>query len=141
MLLSQDLVVALQTLPSSSFDLLEHGMSSSGPTFPPSSSDLPEPGMSSSGPTFPPPFDSDQDLILISSQNESSDTILQNFANNTIDANDDLWLDVQRDDLWCICLAFYKLAMKHTERLKKNLCVKFLGFGELGIDAGALRRR
>ena len=66
-------------------------------------------------------------------------TILQNFANNAIDSSDDFWLNVKRDDLWCICLAFYKLAIKHPERLRKNLCVKFVGFGELGIDAGAVR--
>ncbi len=107
---------------------------------PSSTVDIHEPGMSSGGPTFPPsPLGSDQDLILISSQNESLYTILQNFANNVIDSSDDFWLDVKRDDLWCICLAFYKLAIKHPERLRKNLCVKFVGFGESGIDAGALR--
>ena len=48
-------------------------------------------------------------------------------------------MDVVRDDVWCICLGFYKLALKHQERLAKNLSVKFIGSGEMGIDAGALR--
>ena len=41
--------------------------------------------------------------------------------------------------MWQTCLSFYKVALKHPERLKNNLFVKFVGNGEQGIDAGALR--
>ena len=91
-------------------------------TFPFFSLDVHEQGLSSCGWTIlSSSFDSDQDLILLSplDQNKSLHDILQNFAINVVDSNDDLWLDVNRDDLWCTCLAFYKLALKHPERLKK----------------------
>ena len=118
-----DVISSSSTVPSSSLDVHEQGLSICGSTFLSSSSD------------------SDQDLILLSplGQNKSLHDILRKFANNVVDSNDDLWLNVNRDDLWCICLAFYKLALKHPERLKKNLCVKFVESGESGIDAGALR--
>ena len=48
-------------------------------------------------------------------------------------------MDVNRDDVWCICLGSYKTALKHPERLAKNLSVKFVRSGEMGIDVGALR--
>ena len=93
-------------VPSSSLDVHEQGFSICGSTFLSSSSD------------------SDQDLILLSpvGQNKSLHDILPNFANKVVYSNDDLWFDVNRDDLWCICLAFYKLVLKHLERQKKSLC-------------------
>ncbi|XP_028408827.1 uncharacterized protein LOC114531418 [Dendronephthya gigantea] len=68
---------------------------------------------------------------------EPVDIILKNFVGN---ADNDIWVDVNRDDLWCLCLSFYKIALKHPDRLSKNLCVRFVGSGEMGIDAGALRK-
>ena len=58
----------------------------------------------------------------ISSCDDPVDIILKNFATNIINSDDYLWVDVVRDDVWCICLGFYKLALKHQERLAKNLC-------------------
>ena len=81
----------------------------------------------------------DNGLLLITSYDEPVHVILMNFASNAIDADNDIWVDVNRDDVWCICLGFYKTALKHPERLAKNLCVKFVGSGEMGIDVGALR--
>lgn len=81
----------------------------------------------------------DNDLLLITSHDEPVHIILENLATNAIDHENDIWVDVNRDDVWCICLGFYKNALKHPEKLAKNLCVKFVGSGELGIDVGALR--
>ena len=36
-------------------------------------------------------------------------------------------------------MGFYKAAIKHPDRLKRNLCVKFVDSGELSIDTGPLR--
>lgn len=81
----------------------------------------------------------DNDLLLITSHDEPVHVIFMNFASNAIDTDNDIWVDVNRDDVWCICLGFYKTALKHPERLAKNLFVKFVGSGEMGIDVGALR--
>ena len=85
-----------------------------------------------------PSLSSADSFPLISSCDEPVHAILKNFARNAINCEDDLWIDVRRDDVWCICLGFYKTALKHQERLSKNLSVKFVGSGEMGIDAGAL---
>ena len=76
---------------------------------------------------------------LISPYDEPVHVILKNFATSAINSEHDLWVDVKRDEIWCICLGFYKTAMKHPERLVKNLSVRFVGSGEMGSDAGALR--
>ena len=81
----------------------------------------------------------DNDPLLITSHDEPVHVILMNFASNAIDTDNDILVDVNRDDVWCICLGFYKAALKHPERLAKNLSVKFVGSGEMGIDVGALR--
>ena len=83
----------------------------------------------------------DNDLLLITSHDEPVHVILMNFASNAIDTDNDILVDVNRDDVWCICLGFYKTALKHPERLAKNLSVKFVGSGEMGIDVGALRNK
>ena len=37
------------------------------------------------------------------------------------------------------CLGFYKVAIKHPERVRNNFCVQCVETGEKGIDGGALR--
>ena len=45
-------------------------------------------------------------------------------------------ITVERGNIWCYILAFYKKALNDKERLKKKLVVSFES--EEGIDAGAL---
>ena len=45
-------------------------------------------------------------------------------------------ITVERGNIWCHILAFYKKALNDKERLKKKLVVSFEG--KVGIDAGAL---
>ena len=70
---------------------------------------------------------------------ESVDVILSSFSKDIINDSQDMKLEVKRDEVWCACLAFYKVALKHQERLNRNLFVKFIDSGENGIDAGALK--
>ena len=77
-----------------------------------------------------------------SGQNKDELTIqqvLKNHADRIIDSYDDQKLQVERDDIWRSCLAFYKMGLKDHNRLKKNLFVEFIGSGEHGIDGGALK--
>ena len=65
--------------------------------------------------------------------------VLKSHAERIIDSYNDEKLQVERDDIWRSCLAFYKMGLKDDGRLKKNLFVEFIGSGEHGIDCGALK--
>lgn len=53
-----------------------------------------------------------------------------------VNSGDELNITVERDNLWCNILAFYKKTLTDKARLRKKLVVSFEG--EDGVDAGAL---
>lgn len=71
--------------------------------------------------------------------NEPVDVILKSHIKEVVNEENDTSLDVERDDVWRACLGFYKVAIKHPERLRNNFYVQFVETGEKGIDGGALR--
>ena len=61
--------------------------------------------------------------------------VLREYRENT-QATEEINITVERKNIWCHILAFYKKGLNDKERLKKKLVVSFEG--EEGIDAGAL---
>ena len=53
-----------------------------------------------------------------------------------VNSADELNITVERDNIWCNILAFYKKSLTDKARLRKKLVVTFQG--EDGVDAGAL---
>ena len=78
-------------------------------------------------------------MELVVPANEPVDVILKSHIKEVINDENDTSLDVSRDDVWHACLGFYKVAIKHPERLRNNFYVQFVETGEKGIDGGALK--
>ena len=53
-----------------------------------------------------------------------------------LQAGEELNITIERENIWCNILAFYKKALTDKQRLRKKLVVTF--DGEDGVDAGAL---
>ena len=64
--------------------------------------------------------------------NEPVNVILKSYAYRVIDSCEDTTLEVNREEVWQTCLSFYKVALKHPERLKKNL-LSLLVMGNKGL--------
>ena len=85
------------------------------------------------------PFSTADSAFFETGQEVSIQKVLKNHAEKVIDTCNDQKLEVEREEIWRSCLAFYKMGLKDTDRLKKNLFVEFIGSGEQGIDCGALK--
>lgn len=85
-------------------------------------------------------FDEVVDVLLKKSEPKSPPSlysIIHSLSAKLINLDEDLQLCMNRSCIWNKAKSFYKVSLKHPERLKKNLMVRFAG--EEGIDGGALR--
>lgn len=76
---------------------------------------------------------------LVSQGGEQSTPTLEEVLTRyktQLQTQEELNLIVERENIWCNILAFYKKALDDKQRLKKKLVVTF--DGEDGVDAGAL---
>ena len=76
---------------------------------------------------------------LVSRSCERSDKTLEQVLieyRRQVNSADELNITVERDNIWCNILAFYKKSLTDKARLKKKLVMTFQG--EDGVDAGAL---
>ena len=76
---------------------------------------------------------------LVGRSCEPSDKALEQVLieyRRQVNSADELNITVERDNIWCIILAFYKKSLPDKAKLRKKLLVTFQG--EDGVDAGAL---
>lgn len=71
------------------------------------------------------------------------ETVLNKLSNQVIDQSSEYSISVNRitaNSLWLPAMSFYKGALVHPNKLRRQLLVSFSETGEIGADSGALRK-
>ena len=74
---------------------------------------------------------------------KSLELLLHTHAEAVIDDSKYYKLSVDRssnNSLWDTSMTFYKNALAKPKKIKRELIVEFIGTGEVGVDAGALKK-
>lgn len=74
---------------------------------------------------------------------QTLEVLLRRHAEKTMDQSAEYVLSVDRtsrDNFWLSVTAFYKAARIRPQKLRKQLVIQFSQTGEIGADAGALRK-
>lgn len=81
--------------------------------------------------------------IEIDGNSRSIETVLNELSSQVIDQSSEYSISVNHttvSSLWLSAMSFYKRAMAHPDKLRKQLMVSFSETGEIGADLGALRK-
>ena len=81
--------------------------------------------------------------IVVDEQPKSVQLLLKQHAQRVLNLSSEYSISIPRgnkDDFWMVLVAFYKNAKVKVDHMKKTLMVRFTDVGEMGADAGALRK-